>query len=798
MAGTMADHRAEVLRREAEQLRELGRWLDAADVYTALLMRQPDNAGFMAQRAFCLGEAGHAEASLAAYQAAVAAQPQDPDLARQFAQALAKLGRAADAEAAFARAVALAPGDDAAWRRWQVHAEPSPAASDLLLDLTDLVTALLAEERPPPGAFRLQRDLAHGALLGETPPTLCALAPGKLDWQRIPAGLFHRLDHLMAAADAPLALAWDWQEALALLAEAIMAAPPIALPQAATLVCPGDAWGIPQHFAALRRARETSGLRFIPLLRDTAALAVPEQLPPEMAQAQIRWLAALPQHADGLLLASSAVARSLQPLTLPAGTVVRLDAAPRLTQPASASNAPESAGPAFPGPASAGPASVDPDSGVRASPGHGSGTPASGGMASGPSASGASVSSGPASTAAASGGSSPAATAPAPPSPDSTSPTGPAVPSRSLLPRPLRHGRPFVVFVAPLDARKDHRFVLGAWLEMLRRPGAETVPDLVCVGRPGWGADATLDLLENAPALRGRVHLLQDVPDATLAALHQHARFTLFHSHHEGWSLAVAESLAQGRPVLLPDHSGLLEAGPAGLIFFQAGSEPSLIAQLRALVDDPSLLAAAEAALAAAPRPAWPEVATRFLQAARELAHNAPPLPPLPLQPGRRMPLRRLDRYRPLPDMAVAEAARAGGQWHPLEDWGVWTRPGLARLSLALDPSLSGALRLELDLRAPAQDQAIALQARRPGSSTVPPIEILLPAYGEQTVSLAVPPGEGLLDILIDCGRPVQQPDGTRVGIGLRALCLARTDSAADRLAMLESRRFVVAERLEA
>lgn len=758
----MADQMAEALRREAEQLRERGRWLDAADVYAALLMRRPDDADFMAQRAFCLGEAGQAEASLAAYRAAIAARPRDPDLTVQFGQALAKLGRAAEAEAAFARAVSLAPGHDAVWRGWQAHAEPSPAATGLLLDLTDLVTALLAEERPPPGAFRLQRDLAHGALLGETPPTLCALAPGKLDWQRIPAGLFHRLDHLLATADAPLALAWDWQEALALLAQA-MAAPPAALPQDATLVCPGDAWGIPHHFAALRRARETSGLRFIPLLRDTAALAVPEQLPPDIAQAQIRWLAALPQHADGLLLASDAVARSLQPLTLPAGTVIRLDAAPRPAQSAPASGAADFAGPVLNGSASGGPAC-----GAQGTASSAAAAPAAG---------------------------IPAAVIP---SPGNTASPVPATPLRSLLPRPLRHGRPFVVFVAPLDARKDHRFVLGAWLELLRRPGAETVPDLVCIGRPGWGADAALDLLDNAPVLHGRVHLLQDVPDAVLAALYRHARFTLFHSHHEGWSLAVAESLAHGRPVLLPDHSGLREAGPAGLIFFQPGSEPSLIAQLRALVDDPALLAAAETALAAAPRPALPDVATRFLQAAQELARNAPPLPPLPLQPGRRIPLRRLDRYRPLPDMAVAEAARAGGQWHILEDWGVWTRPGLARLSLALAPSLSGALRLELDLRAPAQDQAIALQARRPGSSAAPPIEILLPAHGEQTVSLAIPPGDGPLDILIDCGRPVLQPDGMRVGIGLRALCIARTDSAADRLAMLESRRFIVAERLEA
>jgi glycosyltransferase involved in cell wall biosynthesis len=377
---------------------------------------------------------------------------------------------------------------------------------------------------------------------------------------------------------------------------------------------------------------------------------------------------------------------------------------------------------------------------------------------------------------------------PRPPPPEAASP---------ILPRALRGGRPYVLFVATIEARKNHLMVFQAWLTLLRRLESSrpdlAVPDLVCVGRPGWRAEAALELLDNAPALRGRVHLLHDVADPLLAALYQGCRFTLYNSYHEGWGLPVTESLAASKAVLAPAHSALLEAGQGGATFFESGSEPDLVAKLEAWITNPAALAAAEAAIAAAPpRRDWAGIATQLLTDATRLSRDAPPRPPLPLRPGTRIALRRLEHPRPLPAMAVAEAARAGPGWHPLEADGAWTRPGIALLHLPLGPEFTGPLRLELELRAPPRDQVVALRLRRQGEAFGPTAEIVLPANTGHVTALDVPAGDSIIEVMLECASTAIHADGRKVGVGVMALSVARGDSAEDRLAVLEARLFRV------
>ncbi|MDB5369422.1 MAG: hypothetical protein JWP20_980, partial [Roseomonas sp.] len=185
----------------------------------------------------------------------------------------------------------------------------------------------------------------------------------------------------------------------------------------------------------------------------------------------------------------------------------------------------------------------------------------------------------------------------------------------------------------------------------------------------------------------------------------------------------------------------------------------------------------------------------QLLADAARLAEQAPPRPPLPLQPGERVALRLLDLPRPCPAMAVAEAARAGPGWYPLEDWGVWTRPGMATLRLPLGPGFTGPLRLELELRGPARDQVVALHPRRQGGACGPAVEVVLASGAGHAAGLAVPPGEGAVEILLESASTATQPDGRKVGVGLLALSVARADSAEDRLAVLEARFFHAARR---
>lgn len=104
----------------------------------------------------------------------------------------------------------------------------------------------------------------------------------------------------------------------------------------------------------------------------------------------------------------------------------------------------------------------------------------------------------------------------------------------TALPPMLRSGRPYVLFVGTIESRKNHLLAFNAWLSLLRRHGAEAVPDLVCVGKRGWLADAALQLHRNSPALRAKVHLLHGVPDTELSALYQGCLFTLYNSFYEG------------------------------------------------------------------------------------------------------------------------------------------------------------------------------------------------------------------------------------------------------------------------
>ncbi|WP_270939411.1 glycosyltransferase, partial [Falsiroseomonas oryzae] len=173
---------------------------------------------------------------------------------------------------------------------------------------------------------------------------------------------------------------------------------------------------------------------------------------------------------------------------------------------------------------------------------------------------------------------------------------------------------PFVLFVATLESRKNHLMVFQAWIALSRRLPAELLPRLVCVGRPGWGAEAALGLLERSPLLRRKVTVLSGVSDLALAGLTARCLFTLYNSFHEGWGLPVSESLAMGKLCVVPAHSGLLEAGAPGAAFFPPGDEPALVELLARLVADPAHRAALEARIdrAAATR-AWSVAAAEVL-----------------------------------------------------------------------------------------------------------------------------------------------------------------------------------------
>jgi glycosyltransferase involved in cell wall biosynthesis len=368
--------------------------------------------------------------------------------------------------------------------------------------------------------------------------------------------------------------------------------------------------------------------------------------------------------------------------------------------------------------------------------------------------------------------------------------------AEAALPQPLRGGRPYVLCVGTIESRKNHLMLFQAWLALLRRLGPEATPDLVCVGKPGWLAEAALALHANSPALRGAVHLLHGIADTVLEALLRGCLFTVQASHYEGWGLPVTESLAQGKLAVLPAHSGFLESGAGGAVFYTPGSEPELVAALERLIRDPAQRAAQEAALAGSVRlRGWAELAADVLAAAREASALPPPLRRVPARAGVVHAPRLLPGPEPSLAAAVAEALREGAAWSVPEPWGCWTLQGTARLGLPVEPGLAGPLRVHLLLAGPPSGAVrIGLRARQEGAAPAA-FRMLEIGAGERVACSLdlVLDGPGATVLEIDCeagvllGGEGAVRDLRTVGAGLLAVMACRPDDLGARLDWLEA-----------
>jgi glycosyltransferase involved in cell wall biosynthesis len=352
------------------------------------------------------------------------------------------------------------------------------------------------------------------------------------------------------------------------------------------------------------------------------------------------------------------------------------------------------------------------------------------------------------------------------------------------LPAP-RPGEPFVLFVATLESRKNHLMVFQAWLSLIRRRGAVNVPRLVCVGRPGWRAEAALALLEGSPDLRRKVTVQSGVSDLALAGLYARCLFTVYNSFHEGWGLPVSESLAAGRLAVVPAHSGLLESGAPGAVFFAPQDEPDLVAKLDALLSDPGHRNTLETRIdRAAARRDWPDAAREVMAALT--APAADPTPPDHLPLGRHLPMGWRGDGVPSPAMAWAERVREGLAWWWQEEFGVWMRDGIATLVLPGDAPHGTPMRVVLELRGPPRPLALRLRAR--GARVEPWRGVTLSPGEVLRCVLQADSGPGGVAVDFDSGDGVPLGDRFKrvVGAGLLGVMLCREDDLAARIAALE------------
>lgn len=180
--------------------------------------------------------------------------------------------------------------------------------------------------------------------------------------------------------------------------------------------------------------------------------------------------------------------------------------------------------------------------------------------------------------------------------------------------------RPFVLMVGNGDWRKNTLGALQAFAELPR--DLRDAHELVLTQA---GEDVEQALEQEYASLRGQVHILGRVDDATLALLYRECRVLYFPSHYEGFGLPVLEAMALDAPVISSNAGALPEVVHDPGLQFDSESRHEGVALLTHVLADESFREAArrgarEHALAFT----WETTARKAVQALRDLATRRP------------------------------------------------------------------------------------------------------------------------------------------------------------------------------
>lgn len=170
-------------------------------------------------------------------------------------------------------------------------------------------------------------------------------------------------------------------------------------------------------------------------------------------------------------------------------------------------------------------------------------------------------------------------------------------------------GDRFVLFVSTIERRKNHETLYRAYTRLLDQ-GETNLPKLVFVGMPGWGVADFLADLQFDVRVAGLIQVLTNVSDNDLTWLYNNALFTAFPSVYEGWGLAVAESLANGKFCLASKVASIPEVGGDLIEYLDPWDVPRWAERLKWYFDHPEELRRVEQRIRAQyVAPTWEDTA---------------------------------------------------------------------------------------------------------------------------------------------------------------------------------------------
>ncbi|MEN3237870.1 glycosyltransferase [Methylobacterium ajmalii] len=263
---------------------------------------------------------------------------------------------------------------------------------------------------------------------------------------------------------------------------------------------------------------------------------------------------------------------------------------------------------------------------------------------------------------------------------------------------------PFVIYVSTIERRKDHLLVFSAWIDLCKRYGDDSVPNLICVGKVASENDEAMQFYNSNPKLAQKVRIISDASDSDLHFLYNHCLFSIYASRYEGWGLPVTESLYYNKIPLIANNTSLIEAGEQFAAYFETGNKNSFIDAITHLIFNSDYRRRLENKAKSVQPRNWSDIAKFIISIIEEF---------VPKEENRRF----VHKISPgvlynfslnnsidiKHDNLRASLFRSGGAWHKAEEWGVWTSDTKASISF-ISPIFGADTLIYLQLKSPSHN----------------------------------------------------------------------------------------------
>lgn len=131
----------------------------------------------------------------------------------------------------------------------------------------------------------------------------------------------------------------------------------------------------------------------------------------------------------------------------------------------------------------------------------------------------------------------------------------------------------FFLYVATIEARKNHFFLFSLWKKLSEKLGDET-PKLIFIGKKGWLNQDVLHALKVTKGLSNKIIWLQDATDIDMLKImcSEFCLGTLNPSFVEGYGMPAAESASLGLPTVCSTCEAYAEATQGQGIYLDPNS----------------------------------------------------------------------------------------------------------------------------------------------------------------------------------------------------------------------------------